>query len=165
MGNLANIENNFKSHGIVNFTPAEITATGAKLEDVKILTFSALQEVRTKIKRRIHLLRNGITTGSHVSPEHPEGKAVDFHLDLRDGDFTSRDLITAVVSAIRAGFNGIGVYWNGQAYSFHFDLRPVDRFALWIGYKNKVGAPWRYVTLVGNTANVFDPKTKMKEEK
>ena len=158
MGNLQDIEGRFADHGILNFTPAEVTRTNANLADVKIVTLVSLQEVRTNIARRIHLIRNGLTTGNHVAVEHPNGLAVDSHLDLRDGPITSNTLRMLFVHAIRAGFTGIGIYWNGVAYSFHFDLRPLDRFAVWMGVKDRpaVGS-WRMTTIIGQSAVLIDP--------
>lgn len=158
MGNLAHIRTEFAKHGISNFTPEEIENTGAKLQDVKILLMCALQQVRTGIGRKVRLLYNGLTTGNHKAKEHPEGKAVDFYLDVGDGPINSFTIILVVIHAIRSGFNGIGIYWNGTTYSFHLDLRPIECFALWVGFKNKRSEGWKYITIVGKTANAFDPK-------
>lgn len=156
MGNLFQIRNNFQDYGIINFTPQEIINTGADLRDVKLTTMHCLQQVRTKLNRRFHLIRNGLTTGNHVSPEHPNGEAVDFHLDVRDGPVTPDTIRLLRVLAIRAGFNGLGFYFNGVAYSFHLDLRPVGRYAEWKGTKDSPGiGSWKMQTIIGNTANIF----------
>lgn len=151
MGSLEKID--FNKYGIFDFSPEEIAKTGARLEDVRLVLFVCLQNFRTALRQNISLLFNGLTTGFHVSPEHPRGEAVDF---IISGDI---DIRRVVVLLIRAGFNGIGVYWNGQIYSFHADLRSVERFAIWTGVKDKPGAgPWQMKTIVGNTINTFDPR-------
>ena len=151
MGTLADIS--FKEQGIINFTPEEVVRTGAKLSEVKLVLFLCLQAFRTDLGQAINLLFNGLTTGDHAAPEHPRGEAVDFTIR------GSIDVRRIVVLLIRAGFNGIGIYYNGVAYSFHADLRPAERFAIWTGVKDAPGAgPWKMKTVVGNTLNMFDPK-------
>jgi hypothetical protein len=156
MGSLDKIANDFKRYGIFNFTPREIERTGASLKSVRIETMVVLQEVRSQMAMPFILIHNGLTTGNHVAPEHADGRAVDFTIpSIRPEDFRR-----LVVYAVRAGFCGIGLYWNSVAYSFHLDLRPIERFAIWGTAKRMPGSPGWDVskTIVGKSANLFDPR-------
>jgi hypothetical protein len=136
-------EQDFQIYGIINFTPADIVDTGASLESVDVRTIETLQAFRTLIGKRIGLLHNGLTTGNHRSVEHPSGRAVDFY--FLDGAIDNSIINTIVWGMIRSGFNGIGVYWNGQAFSFHGDLR--ENPAAWAGKKSRIDDPWVYNNL------------------
>lgn len=131
----------FKKHHIKNFTPNELIGTGAKLSDVKVQTIIALQLYRTLIKKRIRLIHNGITTGKHSAVQHPNGEAVDFFHDQRDGEVVIPNCVTF---AVQSGFNGIGIYYNRETslHSFHFDTRKY--FTPWIGMKLKRKHDWKY---------------------
>jgi hypothetical protein len=123
---------------IRNFTKKEIEATGASLSSVKYQLMSGLDQVRIKIRRRIILLKNGLTTGIHSSIFHPNGLAVDFVLDERDGKVTNHEIYLLVRSAIDAGFKGIGIYKNTKGYiSFHLDMR--DYLTIWKGVPDESG--------------------------
>lgn len=128
-----------------NFTEREITKTGARLKDVKFGTMYTLQTVRTKIDRRIKLVKNGITTGKHSADEHPNGKAIDFHLDDRDGIVTFRIAVKVLYAMFEAGFKGIGLYHNGNIYSFHGHIGSTYR--TWSTRKVRVrkGKTYRYI--------------------
>ena len=136
----------FTVHGIVDFSPSEIEATGAKLTDIKLPLMVAFQRFRSLMGRRVKLIFNGLTTGHHKSPLHPGGLAGDFYFDPREGPVK---ILLVFKAALEAGFKGIGVYWNGKSYSFHFDLRP--KYAFWCGTK-KPGQEWDYDKLI------VDPK-------
>jgi hypothetical protein len=135
-------EQDFQTYGIIDFTPADIVSTGASLESVDVRMIKILQAFRTPIGKRIGLLYNGLTTGSHRSIEHSSGRAVDFY--FLDG-LTKDEINPVVWVMIRSGFNGIGVYWNGQAFSFHGDLR--ENPAAWAGKKSRIDDPWVYNNL------------------
>ena len=156
MGSLQDIKGNFRDHGILDFTPGEVVRTGADLKDVRVLLFCALQEFRTKLNRRVHLIFNGLTTGNHSAEEHPNGLAVDFHLNAGDGPVDSTTIRMVLLYAILTGFRGIGIYWNGQAYSFHLDLREDPRFAAWKGTKPAPGVgSWKMETIFGISRNIL----------
>lgn len=138
----------FNIYNIRDFTPKEIEETGASLKDVQVTTILKLQTVRDEVKRSIHLLFNGLTTGDHDSIEHPKGLAVDWAFDLRDGPINF-DLVKKVVySSLYAGFKGIGVYWNQTTYSFHTDCR--RDYGMWSAIKKD--GEWKYSDLL------IDPK-------
>lgn len=134
------IKEDFKKYYITNYTPEEVEATGAKLKDVQPQTMIAIQAFRTALNRKVKLIVNGMTTGKHKAPEHPGGLAVDCMLDEKDGPVAINTLVEA---ALNAGFKGIGIYWNGVVFSFHFDLR--KEYQLWYGSKPKPGVgDWTY---------------------
>jgi len=120
----------FKDNGIEKFTPDEIVRTGATLASVQVFTMIHLNTFRLDIDRATVLLSNGLTTGDHRARWHPLGFAVDGAFREGDGPVLFKRVLYA---ALQAGFHGIGIYHNGTAYSFHFDLRP-DR-AIWVGWK------------------------------
>jgi hypothetical protein len=103
---------------IKHFKPAEITATGANIADIQKELIVAYDKFRELIGRPIHLIKDGITTGNHKAPEHGEGKAGDCWID---GAELPDPLVLAC--AIKAGFRGIGIYWNQKQKSYHLDLR------------------------------------------
>lgn len=118
------------------FTAAEIEATGARLEDVQFKTFQAMDKFRDLLGRPVHLLPGGITTGSHKSTEHSAGLAVDCYLD---GD---TDPYFVFKQALNAGFNRVGIYWNGRMYSFHVALG--EAYGFWTGLKKLGARQWSY---------------------
>jgi len=126
----------FTNYGIANFTPGEVQATGARIEDVNVFLLVALQRLRIALDRPITLLPAGLTTGSHASFQHPNGTAADIVVHGAGTDITPKRVI---YSAIDAGFRGIGLYWNGVVYSFHFDLGPDIRRWAW---RRTQGGPW-----------------------
>lgn len=126
-----------------HFSAAEIEATGAKLTDVRLSLFQRMDAFREDIKRSVHPLHNGITTGNHKSPEHPDGRACDFILSESDGPV---DPYFVFKRLIDADFNRIGIYFNGQVYSFHAAY--ATRSGFWSGYKKGPGGPWTYGQLL-----------------
>ncbi|MBU2249106.1 MAG: hypothetical protein KKD77_20330, partial [Gammaproteobacteria bacterium] len=100
-----------------------------KLKDVQYKLIYKLDVFRELIGLPVKLLLNGLTTGDHVAVWHKKGLAVD--ITIR-GEI---DLFEAIKSAWVAGFRGVGIYWNGKAYSFHLDLR--GAFSLWKAVKDK----------------------------
>lgn len=132
------------------FTAEEIEKTGAKLFEVKLVLFQRMDKFRTLINRRIRLLHNGLTTGNHKSPEHSQGMACDCYLDPRDG---KTDFYFIFKCAIDAGFNKIGIYWNGTTYSFHLAIAPKSAF--WLATKKKQGEPWKFGALLRDPKEVL----------
>jgi hypothetical protein len=128
---------------VIHFAKGEIEATGAKLQDVKLRLFLQMDKLRDALGRRIRLLNNGLTTGNHKSVEHQQGEACDFYLDPRDG---KTDYYFVFKCAIDAGFNKIGVYWNGTQFSFHVASAPKSAF--WSATKHKIGEPWKFDGLI-----------------
>lgn len=121
------------------FSQTEIESiAGEKIEKINALTVYTLDEFRRLVGRRVHPLC--FTSGIHSSEWHPNGDAVDFYLDTRDGPVRVTWVFTYLV---RAGFRGIGVYWNGSVLSFHADRRP--EFIAWTARKEPVGDDgWTY---------------------
>ena len=145
------IKEDFKTFNIHNFSPSEVEATGANINDVKIKTIVSLQSFREFVRRKVLLIKNGITTGIHKATEHQEGLAVDCYLDPLDGSISIHDIFKG---ALTAGFHGIGIYWNGAIYSFHFDHR--SRFAFWVGVKdNSKGiTEWQWFSLLQDPTKI-----------
>ena len=144
------LESDFEIVGVTNFTPKEVRDTGADLDDVQIWTMRTIQRFRDKIneavghKVSVSLLKNGMTTGNHKSPYHPSGEAIDCYLSVE---------VTTTIAfkcALDAGFKGIGIYWNGKAYSYHLDTG--DDFRFWIGIKKPGEKKWTFDALI------VDPK-------
>lgn len=134
---------------INDFTKAEITNTGADIKNVSSVLIYKLDKMRNMLGRPIYLLKNGLTTGEHKSDHHRNGTAADFYLHEQDGFVSVRDVVLA---AIYSDFRGIGIYYNGTAYSFHVDLR--DELTIWNGVKEKQSGKWDYETIR------FDPRVK-----
>lgn len=142
----------FDKYKIENYTPEEIEDTGADLKDVKRITICSLQDFRNYVRRRVGLIKNGITTGNHKAPAHARGLAVDGFLYPEDGPINVQLIYKGAVSA---GFTAVGIYWNQVQYSFHLEHR--DTIARWLGIKNasKGIHEWQWFPLIN------DPK-KMK---
>lgn len=142
----------FSRYGITNFTPQEIIATGARVEDVQLVTMQAIQRFRTAVRRSIFIPPGGLTSGDHVSKEHSLGLAIDVRFSPADGTVDNWALFRAYMyEGIKAGFSGVGIYWNGSMYSFHFDFGAIR---MWAGVKKTPGAgEWAYKTILN------DPRT------
>lgn len=150
------LQSDFLKHNINNFTGLEISKTGAVLKDVKVEFFIGLQHYRNLINRRVKLIFNGLTTGKHKSPEHPNGIAGDIFHHPSDGPL---DYKKCYYLALESGFHGIGIYYNKEInlYVFHFDL---GRFRSWSAFKNKKHDKWKYASLLVNPAYLkFDVTT------
>jgi len=105
-----------------DFSYKEVEATGSNVEGVELLAMLTVQKVRTDLDVVIHLCKNGLNSGYHLSKTHPNGDAVDFYFDHYI------DPIVVVIAMIKAGFTGIGVYRNvGGFYSYHGDIGEVFR--------------------------------------
>ena len=129
-------ETDFKK--IKNFTKKEVERTGSSIDKVSFELIKKLDDFRDIAGSKIYLLQNGITTGLHKSIYHKNGQAVDFYMD--------KNLNEQVILeyALMCGFSGIGIYWNGKKYSYHFDLRKYFKF--WAGLKD--GKKWHYIPLI-----------------
>lgn len=121
----------FANYQILNFTPREVTDTGANLKDVNALGMVTLQRFRAHpdVDRKVLLLHNGITTGGHESWQHKNGTAFDVTFEDYEKPLSPKRLVYA---AEDVGFRGIGLYYNGAAISMHLDLGPRIRRWLWI---------------------------------
>jgi hypothetical protein len=117
-----------------NFTLEEVQRTGAFVPGLRFMLFDRLQTFRNLIFRRVLLLKHGLNSGTHVSVFHNNGLAVDFTLDPSEGPV---DVNYIVALLIQVGFKGVGVYWNGEQWSFHADLR--SKGALWKQIENADG--------------------------
>lgn len=102
--------------------------------------FLVLDDFRDMVECGVKLL--SLNGGTHTAgSQHYKGKAVDFVL------LKERDPLQVAHRMLDAGFRGIGIYWNGAAYSYHGDLR--ERHASWTGWKT--GLPhseWVYGKLL-----------------
>jgi len=132
------LKSDIKDYNIKNFTWAEIKATGADPKDVNIFGMVALQKFRVHpyVNRSVVFLPNGITTGGHSSFQHPNGTAY----DISFRDFEKPDPLVPkhlVYAAEECGFKGIGLYYNGAAFSMHLDLGPEIRRWLWMKQHRK----------------------------
>jgi len=126
-----------------HFTWQEVEATGAALSGVQARTIYLLDDWRHDIGRTVLLLFNGITTGQHASPYHPAGKAVDICFRETDGPV---DIVRYVMAALRCGFTGVGVYWNGTCYSMHLDWGATLR--QWARWRSHGELDWHETGLV-----------------
>jgi len=138
----------FKDYDINNINRTMIERSGAILTDVNLMLILSLDKFCELIQRRICILANGLTTGKHSSTYHPRGLAVDIAFLEGNGAINIYEIWKA---AIEAGFKGIGIYYNGTAYSIHLDMRP--RLGLWSGWKRHGEKNWHY------TGVFQDPKS------
>lgn len=141
----------FALYHIDKFTAQEITSTGAKLSDISALLFANLNGFRNDIGASISLIANGLTTGNHKSKEHAEGKAVDCY--LKGGDLCGLSIATILFLAVKNGFKGFGIYFNGSIYSFHLDLRPA--FSAWTAFKHPEDSDWTYSRFVNDPQRLY----------
>lgn len=140
-------EEDFDLHNITCFTPEEVRGTGADLFDISLLLMLMLQKFRKSIGRKVVLLPKGMTTGEHKSQEHRMGLAVDVAFTEQDGPV---DIAVVFRSCLTAGAKGIGVYWNGSAYSVHMDLR--KEYTFWGAWKAHRKNTWNYTSLLKDPA-------------
>ena len=141
----------FYIHGIDRVKAGEITATGAKLKDVRRGTIVRLNKFIELTERTVVLLHNGITTGKHASWTHKKGMSVDIAFRETDGDFNIRYM---VILAAAAGFTQIGAYWNGTAYSMHLGWGIIGQ---WQRYRHHGEPVWHQGALI------TDPQDAEKE--
>lgn len=140
-----------------NFTMQEVLATNAKIQDVQFDTLRRLQLFRSKLSFyynqsvTVHLVKNGLTTGTHSRHSHPQGKAVDCYLGIgfnRDWAHVYQGFKTA----LEVGYKEIGLYWNGNIYQFHLGIN--EQYHFWTGYKAPRQKTWRYSGLIINPATL-----------
>lgn len=141
----------FDRYKIENYTPKEIEETGANMKDVQRITICSLQDFRNYVRRRVGLLKNGITTGNHKAPGHSRGLAVDGFLYPEDGPINIQLIYKGAVSA---GFTAVGIYWNQIQYSFHLEHR--DTIARWLGVKNSSRGinDWYWYPLINDPTKI-----------
>jgi hypothetical protein len=108
----------------------DILATGAPLDSVNLFLAIKVDRFIEATGLPFTFLKNGLTTGIHRASWHPRGLAVDGAFSIDQGLVKIYDVWKV---AIECGFHGIGLYWNGKAYSVHMDLRP--RLSFWGGTK------------------------------
>jgi len=123
-------ERDFQDFGITCVTSQNVIGTGAALADVSVFLIIRLQRYADLSGRRFVLLPNGLTSGQHSSSYHKRGMAADISWREANG---SLNIYQEWKGLIGAGFGGIGLYFNGTAYSAHVDLRP--KLAFWAGWK------------------------------
>jgi hypothetical protein len=133
---------------IHHFTAGEVEATGARISDVNFRLLLAYDTYRGILGVPVQFVKDGIITGEHAKNPGP-------HKDGIAGDSCFLKSTPAIETIFRAGlqsgFRGIGIYWNGKAYSVHLDLR--EQFAFWSATKKKDGS-WNY----GKLLNLIDPR-------
>jgi len=136
----------FEDYAISDFRPWEIARVGTDLKDVQVTVFVLAQKFRDEMDRRVKII--SLTGGEHKPGSyHYLGRAMDFVLYLMDGPV---DIYVVFKAALLAGFNGIGIYWNGKRFSFHVDTR--SHYTFWCGHKkmNLGGereSKWTYIPL------------------
>jgi hypothetical protein len=90
----------------------------------------SLYEFRIAMDNPILIHDNGGFSTKGHSPKsfHYQGRAVDFHFKYKNVS-----LRRLVVSAIKCGFYGIGIYphWSPKPGGFHLDNRPGGMFNIW----------------------------------
>jgi hypothetical protein len=105
------------------FSDKEIIKAGSHPSLIKLKQKVAMDGFAGELKSKygkvyIMLLFNGLTSGGHASPEHPNGEACDFYIVNKSG---KQIPVNKVVQMAMKWFNGVGAYWNGIAWSFHAD--------------------------------------------
>lgn len=136
----------FEIHDIRDFKPYEVTRVGSKLAQIQLKLMVQAQMMRDVLGRRVRIIC--LTRGKHKPKSyHYDGRAMDFVLYVEDGAISISDVFKA---AIKAGFCGVGIYWNGVAWSFHVDTRP--EYGFWCAYKKQLSkkrraTTWTYIAL------------------
>lgn len=125
-----------------HFSEAEIIATGGNIAGLSFLLFQRLDQIRDWTGP-IKLLPGGLNSGQHISnvDVHAQGLAADWYYD---NPLAPTFVFRAMIDA---GLKGIGIYWNGAAYSFHGDVRPTERIVYWFGVKKSPAEDWQYLPL------------------
>lgn len=141
----------FRDFDVRHVKAADVTATKAPLDSVNLYLILHLDDFIGRCGLPVVLLPNGLTTGTHRASWHPRGLAADVAFGIKQEDVKIYDLWKL---AIECGFKGVGIYWNGVAYSMHLDLRPV--LSTWGGVKT-TGADWAYYSLF-NDPRKFTPQ-------
>jgi len=133
------VSKDFKDYQILHIKEKDITSSGADLADINLFFIIALDKFfgTLFVEYGIHavILFNGLTTGNHKSFTHKRGLAGDIAFAVSASEMS---IYSIWKKAIEAGFKGIGLYWNGVAYSMHLDLRP--SLAFWSMRKDETGA-------------------------
>lgn len=120
-----------------NFSVEEVKKHG-NLQLIHDETLRAWQRVRDIIGVPLHILAI-----IKKSTWHKNGRAIDVTLGGELGNAHVNDFVETMLDC---GFHGIGVYWNGIAWSFHGDVR--GKHQLWTGLKDvqkpSDGQKWTY---------------------
>lgn len=129
---------------IKHFDESEISRANSEPIEVDFHSMKCLDNLANYFKMKygknvyFRILWNGITGGIHASIEHSKGKAFDIVVDNRTGEnISTKEIIQA---AYHFGFRGVGCYWNGSVYSFHFDTG--ERFRSWMWKKRWFRDKW-----------------------
>lgn len=138
-------DSDFAIYGINYFSAQEIIETGAKLADISPVLFSNLNYFRIMLGQPVLLLKNGLTTGKHKSKEHRAGDAVDVYFQ---DDRKLPSISEVLFIAVKAGFSGVGIYHNGNAYSLHLDIG--TKIRTWSAKKTNPKKDWTYSELIVN---------------
>lgn len=122
-----------------NFTREEVAKHG-DLSKIEIRVLYKLQELRSLLRVPISIIAI-----IKESTWHKNGHAIDFVFNGKLNGLHVNELVELMLTV---GFTGIGVYWNGVAWSFHGDVRP-NGIQLWTGIKGRgviipAGQPWYY---------------------
>lgn len=129
------------------FSAAEVRAAGARVASVQRRLFVTLDRFRLELGRTVDLLYDGLTTGKHRSYTHEAGLAADICFRESEGVVNVRH---AGILALHVGFTGVGVYWNGAAYSMHLDLGWTLR--QWVRWRHHREVEWH------ESAFLVDPR-------
>ena len=143
---MATIED-FQTYSVSHITPDQVEATGSMLSEVSVPLLVTLDWFIDRAGVPVVLLKNGMTSGKHDSPYHAAGKAADVAFDSTPLNVPVRHL---VMLASRCGFQGVGLYWNGVAYSMHLDIG--DSFRQWARRKRPDGT-WQQAALIVDPAD------------
>jgi len=128
------------------FSEAEVAGTGANVLGVDFHLMLKYDKWRSNLNTRVDLLHNGLNSGDHSSEWHPKGMAGDSCTP--DKEISPQEAFKA---ALKAGFFGIGIYWNGHAYSYHLDIG--RGYRLWIAkriIKDDGSKSWQYHSLISD---------------
>lgn len=136
-----------KARDLRDFRLRHVTAravldTGAPLDSVNLFLAIRADRFIGETGLPFVFMKNGLTTGIHRASWHPRGLAVDGAFDCDQDRVRIYDVWK---TAIECGFRGIGLYWNGTAYSLHLDLRPDLSF--WGGAKRDRNDAWEYFSV------------------
>lgn len=128
------------------FSIDDIRNTGAELDDLDLDAFNKLSAFTKIISSPVFFINNGISTGVHKSAGHSLGKAFDIRVPRKN-------CYAVFKAAIEAGFKRIGIYWNGNAYTYHLEDSPTASF--WSGRKSRPGeCPWEFNQLINDPRNL-----------
>ena len=134
---------------IRHFSKAEIIQSGGNPAGLSYDLFRRADVWRDLVGWPVSIPLGGTNSGHHISNTdvHAVGEALDVY--RKDGLPVNYNY--AFRAALQVGFMGIGIYWNGFIYSFHFDVRNYQ--AWWYGVRKPGELEWRYYDI-----KLIDPK-------